>query len=941
MPIASLQRSVLNVGFVSGGGNEYRFINHFHLAEQYGPTSLWATGTPWTQSIASDGWPNVPITVANNKPWAAGLRIPSSVNYGAPGTTKYYVVSWKGNGEIFLSLNSGSWTWGATEQALSSNVTLVSGGNRWRTTSGADSKLVIGYTGPAQLFNVYFYSSDPNSDGSRFRDFKFYRSDDEADLLAGKIFRTPYKQTIVDYCPSVLRFMDWVGGNNARQTRFDTTRTLPNYPAWGGGNAGSNWVASPPYGETTGTNQYALASATGMPVAMRHGEIATCRIGNSAVRCGTKTVTGITNNNPGVVTSTAHGFTTGDIISHIMTQITFRTGTTSSGSTTMTGVSGTSLVAGMLIEGPGIAAGTKVVSVNSGASTLVMSIAATANGNSQSFVFTPMPNLHRFPVTITVIDADNYSIGVDTTSWGTFGAATAAQYVTLNVGSRGDYPVCNYIVTSPMASLGNSAMVAGDYKTFIFDKTISLKYDGAGNPIYGVWMFNESGNNNGHNGGVPLEICVALVNEVNAMSPAQPISMWTNIPHMGMSSMDPDYASAANWGVNALNVILNGNTVGGVTYAGLTASAMLFVEYSNETWNFANSTFCQSYYCAYRGYLRWPASGTFDLQSMTALRSTIAMEDIRASAYYNSSRIKFIIGGQGTLGIASGTNLNRVDGTTYYLNDAANTWGPTSAPMAHHDYFAFAAYFVASSSFETANLATLVASWVSHIGDSAAQEADYAAYIAGVVDYGVNAGETTYRYGAVLLPAYAAKMATYGKSAIMYEGGWDKAISPISAGGQVSVTIPFASGVFNSTDTITSVNSSYVSAVSVGDFAYGYGIPDNTTVIAKPTSTSLQLSNAVTISTSIGQFFCMTPQNAFLRATRRSRTWANAMQVFFSYFNRANAAMPSDYVQADLRWGHNFPTAYGASNTEWGDIDLPWQMLALRNRGKQQFVGTI
>ena len=83
----------------------------------------------------------------------------------------------------------------------------------------------------------------------------------------------------------------------------------------------------------------------------------------------------------------------------------------------------------------------------------------------------------------------------------------------------------------------------GDYKTFIFDKTIAAQTDGAGNYVYGVWMFNDVGANNGHDGGVPLEICTALVNEVNAMRPARPIHMWMNIPHLGLCSMDPDYSA--------------------------------------------------------------------------------------------------------------------------------------------------------------------------------------------------------------------------------------------------------------------------------------------------------------------------------------------------------------------------------------------------------------
>ena len=120
--------------------------------------------------------------------------------------------------------------------------------------------------------------------GARLHDLQFYRLEDEADLLAGKIFRTPYKQSIIDLCPSAIRFMDWVGGNNSKLSRFES-RTLPAYAAWGS----SNWVASPAYGTTSGTNQYSLDFANGMPAAPMHGEIVTCRASDSAMaRSGSK-----------------------------------------------------------------------------------------------------------------------------------------------------------------------------------------------------------------------------------------------------------------------------------------------------------------------------------------------------------------------------------------------------------------------------------------------------------------------------------------------------------------------------------------------------------------------------------------------------------------------------------------------------------------------------
>ncbi|WP_131522892.1 hypothetical protein [Nitrobacter sp. Nb-311A] len=364
------QRSVLNIGFAAGA-NDYRFIDHFLAAEQFGPVGrAWSAGQIWLQSIGSDGYPNRSIKVSENRPFGGGIRIPASFHYGEPGSNQYYILRWKGNGEVKLPLHSGSWTYIARR---STNATQA-GSDRWRTTLGSDTYIVLSFSGPAQLFSIIVYATDPHNTGALLHNLQFYRLEDEADLQAGRIFRTAYKQAIVDLCPSAIRFMDWVGGNNCRQTTF-SSRTLPSYAAWGGAGGGgnSNWAVSLPYGETAGINQYSLAPVDGMPSRPTQGEIVTCRIGSGMARSGSKNVITITNSNPGRVSALAHGFATGDVIAH-------------------------QLAAGV------------------------------------------MPELNLSPCTITVIDENSYSIGVDTTAFGPFrGSAKANQFITLNVGGRGAY----------------------------------------------------------------------------------------------------------------------------------------------------------------------------------------------------------------------------------------------------------------------------------------------------------------------------------------------------------------------------------------------------------------------------------------------------------------------------------------------------------------------
>src|SRR5205823_9123681 len=126
----------------------------------------------------------------------------------------------------------------------------------------------------------------------------------------------------------------------------------------------------------------------------------------------------------------------------------------------------------------------------------------------------------------------------------------------------------------------------------------------------------------------------------------------------------------------------------------------LFVEYSNETWNFGGS-FTQSFYLARRAYLRDPSAGRTSSSYMHQLRSVIMVEDIKGE-FGDSARVKFVLSGQGSSGIANGSpNYVRAFGTLQFNKDPLNRWG--TSPMSHHDYFAWAGYFLAGPSYDSAN----------------------------------------------------------------------------------------------------------------------------------------------------------------------------------------------------------------------------------------------
>ena len=228
-------------------------------------------------------------------------------------------------------------------------------------------------------------------------------------------------------------------------------------------------------------------------------------------------------------------------------------------------------------------------------------------------------------------------------------------------------------------------------------------------------------------------------------------------------------------------------------------------------------------------------------------------------------------------------------------------------------------------------MANYTNNWIANVGNATAQEAACAAYVNGIVSQALGGSETIDRYRLTLLPAYIAKMKSYGKSVIMYEGGWDHDIKPVTAGGVVSPSLPFATGAIAGSNLITGVNASYAAALAPGHFVVGYGIPPLTRVQAV-SGTSIQLSQNTTKNMPFAQFVAFTPQQMFLLAAKRSQAWATAMQTFFNQF-LLGAGMPAEYVASDPRWGHTFPTAYGFGNTEWGDVDLVWQQEGARNRG--------
>jgi hypothetical protein len=545
-----------------------------------------------------------------------------------------------------LYMSAATWT---ESNNTGTTYTKISNG-RWSNVAGQSARIIAtlsSWLGAPNIFGFQFAATG-GPDGF-VRNFRVYRLEDESDLLAGRVFRRAYLQQIADHDPSALRVMNWSGGNDAQGMRFEN-RCLPNYASYGNN---VNFIQSPLYGTTTGVNQYVLPSInTGVrqtPASVTHGETVICRMGSSAVGVdGPRPMTSVTSAaTPRVVTSVPHGFTNAQVIMHRV---------------------------------------------------------AVGNG---------VPKLDFFPATINVINTTTYDItNLNLTGQAAFVAGQGCDcyvYVSLNVGLRGDYPIVWSTGNVGAGIFGNGYVNQNDLQTFYFDKTIIGKSDGAGNYVNGAWIFAGSGAAYGHWDGVPLEILTKLIIELNQTGPKNPISLWICYPHRMMLSIDPDYSAASNWAVKATDVILNGSTVGGVTWPGLltgATGAMLYIEYCNEIWNTA-PTFNQSHWHSWYSRTRWGTS-YISKRDAHALRSTAMARDIKA-AFPSEARIKIVFGMHAASGMTAGDisgnhgawNGSSTPGTVGYNYNTdsvvvAGSWGP---PKNWHDAVAPAPYFEAGPTY--------------------------------------------------------------------------------------------------------------------------------------------------------------------------------------------------------------------------------------------------
>ncbi|HTV28144.1 MAG TPA: hypothetical protein VMF32_10210, partial [Xanthobacteraceae bacterium] len=860
------KRGILNMQ-LPGFSNQYAFINFFREGSMGPWVRDWSTGAQWSSAILdANGYPctNVvntscpnasAVPISGTQRFGGALLIPASSDFSGP-----YCLQGKGSGQI--NLNSG--LVGPTLR-LERGVSCAGYRGNCPTSNVRDDRgqfvvddetwsgwcVALVYSGPVGQLNWSVTSDDPRKTGHYIKDLAFYEQADGADFAAGKIFRAAFKRQIVALDPSAIRFMNWGPGMNASaECDFRNRATPTNEVGYSGYQ--SLWTPFLPYGASAGTNEIAVAGVSGTPAAMTNCEVAVFRIAHASTGGYAVNISAISSTGE-VTTQTANKFSTGDIV---------------------------------LLQQVVLASGTSPFNYYPVCASVI---------DSRHF------QMYRaaFPATSSCTGAKITSVS------GTFIRGGVSEYYTLNVGGRGAYPLVLQGGSLNYAYYLN--FTAGQYVQFCFDKNAAGVQDGNGKWIYGVWVNCQTGSVSATFSSVPLEIETALINELNAMGPAHPISMWVTTPFHGVIPTDPDYSTAADYPANMVKVILQGAN----GYAGLCGQCQLFVEDTNETWNGADG---QANWFGWLGALSCPSAQTasgHEYRTYATLHSMLVMNDIRKSGYADK-RVKYVLSGNPVEGGNAGSgNYALIVGKGLALNSCAIP-RPADVPITLYDTFAIAPYFSAADTGRTLQLPKLSAQWASDVkayGYKSSQAlADIQAWVTAEQTNSFRNYNTEYiDYLEKTFSSLASLLSRYGKTVIGYEGGWNDRVEPPT----IIVALSCSSGVVT-VDT-GNANHRYRSGQDIQiSSAAPAGYNGLFTVASVSDGQHFKYDVASCPARATASGVTTDIPNAYLTAVKNSEAWAKAQVEFFNYIqSHAYMGMPGIYTEVDSTWGFAYPDTYG------------------------------
>ncbi|MBR0836970.1 hypothetical protein JQ612_27565 [Bradyrhizobium manausense] len=182
-------RSQVNLNFLQTGG-DYPFINLLKTAQNWG--FIDNSGWPEPSTLDADGYP---ILISNKGVYTVFFA-PSQA--ARPGN---YVVTWNGNGTIYLGMNN---------TAVSGSKTSTSGTGRY-VFSTTETRFVVGISAIGS---------------PRITNLQVFHAADEAALNAGQVFGARFKQRLVEAKFGVIRFLNWQLGNTTNVTTWATRKPV-------------------------------------------------------------------------------------------------------------------------------------------------------------------------------------------------------------------------------------------------------------------------------------------------------------------------------------------------------------------------------------------------------------------------------------------------------------------------------------------------------------------------------------------------------------------------------------------------------------------------------------------------------------------------------------------------------------------------------------------
>lgn len=395
--------------------------------------------------------------------------------------------------------------------------------------------------------------------GNQINNIKIFRKSQETLMNSGEIFAPDFVNMWKGW--GTLRLMNWMAANFNPSVKW-ANRPLLSDSSWVGNSINAGAYAG---AVNLSANTYTgLTALTGNPSVWTHGMLMQAVFTSLPAYSA---ITGITNANPASVACASHGFSNGQTIF-------FDPGSTGNGVTLNNGTSPTPPAwSGATTYGLG--------AVIKGSDGFIYQSQIASNLNNNPTTYTTVPAkwlaLGNAKIntcisgfyTVTVVDANNFTIGVDSTNWGTYGTSAggaAVKQLQAKTGSLPFKPVVGLSGANPFILNGAGTP---EFATF---KLWSLIYDSD----FDALMITNAPDAFGSGSlGWPIELLCQLANKLN-------VNPWFCVPHMA----DDDY-------VTNLATTIKAN---------LNTNLVAYFEYSNEIWN---GSFIQFSWVTAKAMLNW------------------------------------------------------------------------------------------------------------------------------------------------------------------------------------------------------------------------------------------------------------------------------------------------------------------------------------------------